>query len=173
MFPVIIICLSLLYIAITFIRSREKRARISFYINTEMEKYYDRKAENMLPVVLQKALFLAATSLEKNSNLYSEERKIMLPLHNDRIISAETWKGLMNVEEDIEIERKEIMAEAEELRPGWEDKIFDEAVDAARNKGKDGKCVVKMNDDPLFLRKRDVLTKDLLRKFEKGSSVGL
>lgn len=165
MFAILVTCLSMLYATITFIKSRERRNRVSFYHNADMENYYDRKAESMLPVALQKALLLATVTLERNYKSFLKEKKIMVPLHGDRIISAEMWKGIKNAEEDIEFERKEIMAEAQELRQGWDDKIFDEAREILKKKGED-RNIQKMNDDPLFLKKREVLTKELMKRYE-------
>lgn len=140
-----------------------------FEPNLDYLKFCELKNEIIAAVVLQKALLKAAVTLEKRAKELRSEKSILNALHIDRIISHETWSMIKNSEEDIDYERKEIMAEAQELREGWQDKIFEEAnLIANKSKQEDKTKDLKGMDDALFERKKEVLSKDLMKRLEEN-----
>ncbi|KAM0674476.1 hypothetical protein GVAV_002090 [Gurleya vavrai] len=171
MISILAICGGLLIITITFLKNREKKALLLFFPpNPDFMKYFNLKSELVSFVVLQKTLLLSAVTLEKRVRELTVERIILRPLHNDRIISPEMWNMIKNSFDDIELERKEIMAEAQEIKDGWQDKIFDEAFTTANKNYKEDKIKdLKGQDDALFTRKREVLNKELKRRLEINS----
>ncbi|KAM0677601.1 Translocation protein S66 [Binucleata daphniae] len=135
-------------------------------------KFCELKNEIIAAVVLQKALLKAAVTLKKRTKELQSEKAILNVLHRDRIISHETWSMIKNSEEDIDYETKEITAEAQELRDGWQDKIFEEASAIANKSNKEDKTKdLKGADDVLFTRKREVLSKDLYKRLEENRNL--
>lgn len=166
MLAILFICLSFLLITISYLKQREKSHSRKVYMNPDILKYFNLKNESVSSVVLQKALLLAATTLEKNLIDLNKEKNILEPLHNDRIISEKHYSDIKDQISDIEMEKKEILAEAQELKEGWEEKIFEEARRIAL-KSKKEEIVGKSNDDALFMKKKEVLRKELMKRLEK------
>ncbi|KAM0687196.1 Translocation protein S66 [Conglomerata obtusa] len=168
MIPILVICSSLLIITITFLKNRDKKPVLLFFPpNPELCRYYTLKSEMVSFLVLQKTLLLAAITLEKRIRELNAEKNILRPLHADRIISHEMWSMVKNSEEDMDYEKKEIMAEAQEIKEGWQDKIFEEAVSVVHKNHKEDKIKdLKGQDDTLFMRKKEVLTKELRKRFD-------
>lgn len=169
MIPILIICSSLLVITITFLKNKDKRPQLLFFgPNTDLIKFFELKNEIVASMVLQKCLLKAAVTLEKRVKELRKEKGIISILHRDRIISLEKYQTIKNQEEELEYERREIMAEAQEFREGWQDKIFEEAVSIANKSNKEDKTKdLKGTDDGLFFRKRDVLSKELTKRLEQ------
>lgn len=158
MLPVLLISFSLLAVVIKYLKSREKTHYIQ-YVNKDLQEYYNRKFESAPLIALQKALLLAASSLEKKVLDTTKEKESLRCLYNDRIVSY-MYDEIIETEKEIGMMRKEIMAEAQELRNGWETKIFEEARTLAKKKVDNNK-VAKVQNDNLFLRKREVLVNAL------------
>ena len=154
MIAVLLISFSLLFLTIKYLKSREK-THYTTYTNTDLAEYFKRKYESAPLIALQKALLLAATSLEKKVIETNKEKESLRVLYNERIVSY-MYDEIIETEKEIGITRKEIQAEAQELRNGWELKIFDEAKTLSKKRVDDGR-VVKVQNDNLFLRKREVI----------------
>lgn len=161
MIAVLLISFSLLFLTLKYLKTREKM-NYSPYVNNDLQEYFNRKYESAPIIALQKSLLLAATSLEKKLLETNKEKESLKALYNDRIVSY-MYDEIIETEREIGMMRKEIQAEAQELRNGWELKIFDEAKALAQKKADDGKPP-KVQNDNLFLKKREVLVNALNSK---------
>jgi hypothetical protein len=170
MIQVLALGLSVLILAVSYLKSREKREEKPWFeSNMELEKYYDMQTDDVAPNTLQKQLLTAAVVVSERAYLISQERQVLYGLYNDRIVSYKLWERLDKAKRDLEFETMGIEAEADTLKSKWGDRIFQESeqivYNNARTKDK-GKRERKNKDDLFFEKKREMLEREVVKKLK-------
>lgn len=135
-----------------------------FAPNEELEKYYSMVDEGSSNTLLHKQLAMAASVVLQRQEEVDKERKMLYPLFVDRVISSEMWRKLEKADEDLGFERLSI--EAESTRYKEMGRVFDAAKKEKREKREEGDKSKLL--DALYLKKKEVLEKELLRRTKEN-----
>lgn len=127
--------------------------------NEELDKFYSMFNESSANQIKQ--LVLAAQTTMRNVKTLTEKSGIINELYNERLLSETYYKQFKSMEEDLVIEKTMIENEVDMLRPDFKEMVFAEAAKRMANDSIFKTKKQKMFDEALFLKKQDLLIKNL------------
>lgn len=143
----------LIFMSLMFKKSKKNE----FILNEELEKYYSIPYDQTN--LKMKQLLEAAKHTIRQLEKYSDENKIITELYDDRVLSDDFFNKFKKIEENLIVEKTIIENEADLIKTGLKDFIFLEAKKQVLNQPKvKGE---KLFDETLFLKKIDILQKNL------------
>jgi len=165
------IIISSIIVLYSLIKKYKRAEKLAYEAhNVELEKYFGMKAEGSQQQALLKQLTKAgATFLERVTKL-EKDMEVLGELYENRMISEAYWEQMNKEKKNYELEKMCIESEASILKHGYGDEIFKETGKASpsvstNKKGKHGM------EDVLYLKKREFLEAELLKRLESRADV--
>ncbi|KAF7683327.1 hypothetical protein TCON_1457 [Astathelohania contejeani] len=163
MLQFLILGISFVIISLSVIKSREyKSDRIWYEGNAELERYYEMDkatAPQKLKQLVQCAIVVITRIVE-----LEKEKVILDELYEERMISKQMWMSLNQDMKQLQVERMMIQAEADSILEGAGAKCMQEAEMFVAKMKRKPRHELKGKEDVLFNKKREMLTRELLRK---------
>lgn len=126
--------------------------------NEELEKFYGMFSEPLNAQLHQ--LVLAGKTLLRNFAKISKDKDTIWNLYNERVISEKFYKKHKMIEEELIIEKSLIETEADSLRPGSKEGVFQEAGKLLSSENS-GYQRTKLFDEAAFLKRQDLLRQNI------------
>lgn len=129
--------------------------------NPELELYFTLKFDGAPVSILMKQLIRAAALFKESAEELENNLEALGLLYEDRMIGEEHWEKINEANRSHELERMCIESEANILRQGYGNDIFRDAGKIANVGGKKAKG---SGDSSFYMKKREVLEAELMRR---------
>ncbi|TBU10507.1 putative subunit Sec66 of preprotein translocase [Hamiltosporidium tvaerminnensis] len=173
MLQIIFVCLSLTIVTLSYVKSKNKNTVTPLVgQNTELEKFYILQDQGANHNILMKQLQAAALFVTENVIRLSEERSVLYDLYSERMISYLQWKNIEKTLSRLSFEKMSIESEVEALKNGWSSKMFGDCEkEVSKNLLVSDKLKKenRNNEDSFYLRKREVLEREVVRRLKENN----
>ncbi|KAK1348189.1 hypothetical protein LUQ84_002566 [Hamiltosporidium tvaerminnensis] len=173
MLQIIFVCLSLTIVTLSYVKSKNKNTVTPLVgQNTELEKFYILQDQGANQNILMKQLQAAALFVTENFVRLSEERSVLYDLYSERMISYLQWKNIEKTLSRLSFEKMSIESEVEALKNGWSSKMFGDCEkEVSKNLLVSDKLKKenRNNEDSFYLRKREVLEREVVRRLKENN----
>lgn len=133
------------------------------------DNYYALKAlEKPPPEKIMRAALLRWASEDVRKLLKIKScKEVLTTLHQRGSVGDNTWTKVTTQEKQIELEINAIAAEANELKAGWANTIFQTATELTQNEGLRKRLADTKEMKAQFQEKLDIIQKKSLEEFSK------